>query len=173
MLSVSACPDDWKRIAKLGGLHTTRLTGADASPMRFVDMLSIDDGTSRHLMHCAFVSGLVRQMRQWKAWHSDEEGNLLFSWHNTRDEAETESGIPDDMPPTCHTVLIAAPELAYAFAGQETLSPALTLDAVVCITAEPDSSLDGLYWDETLDVSALSAPRGGIFQSRLPRLIQD
>lgn len=183
-LSVSLCPEGWVGIASLGGspLHELSRDGA-----LFLDVLGMDDATRNGLASWAEERGLARREARWLAWRWDDEDER---WRgmvcHTREEAlgELEDDLDGDDPdeerlrvaeedggPPGGSLLSEEPALvlteegdrrAHGFgrSGDATDMVAMFFAEDVLRAELPD--LVGVWWRETYDPVALSAPRGAI-----------
>ena len=173
-VSVSDHPAEWARIARLSG-ETWKLT--PASPRAngsFLDVLRIPKAAAIRLTAAAVAEGLLVNATYWKAWSEDNEsGEQRFTLHaSQREAAEEAEHLESERPPEAVRVWVATPQLlalwAQRFSGS--LGPELAEEVAWQVILERDRpDLDGFWWDETLDPAGLSAPRGMIFYSRVPR----
>jgi len=174
LLSVSEYPRAWMKIAQLGGRPTFMLVRKDGREGIFVDRLAITASAERKILA---GSGLVTKAKVYilRTETSDESGDDVVSEmvFASREEAEAEAN-PDELEDGYARIFeragwAATPELnrrweevfssplRTSFAGEFALMEAI----------EALGLYDGMWWNEVLDPWALSAPRGGIFQSRL------
>jgi len=116
----------------------------------------------------AVAAGLAHRVQMWQAWSTDEEGDERFSLHDTLDEAELESV---DRPPSPISQIQVAPEVALMWCGDKSVSPFQSLAALTSL-AFGDSDVDGIWWHDLFLPWDYSAPRGGIFQGKIPGVSQ-
>lgn len=177
-LSVSLHPRAWTQIAKLGGRETFALERS-SSPGAFIDYLSIesDPVTLDAVRKTAAKAGYAREVQAWRAWMTDEDGDWRYMILETEAEAIAEAtscgdGLEDLEAPRGHKPVEAV--------AHHRATPALlqrigfNLDgldatpyALMVIADDIWPEVDGMWWLEDFNPSALSAPRGGIFPSRL------
>jgi len=167
-LSVSRCPDAWRRIARLGNAPEHRLLKGDGM---FLDILTLkkvprllDD-----VLDWGGRNGWCRTASIWRAHVEDAEtGDTLLLDSPGFQEALTDADGDRDA--------VSRVEVPVATGRLNELFPALSAcddatDAVILAWAmhNPDVAdrLDGVWWAERYDPDALSAPRGGIFPDRL------
>lgn len=179
-LSVSHAPHAWKRIARLGGvpMHLLDRTGGC-----FIDALEVQrqPAWNEVLADWAMAQGLAKRTTRWRAWVCDTEiDDWTYTTHTTEtaaaeevldQEGDTNAPGPDGRPSVEKVIdLIATPALALRLGLTKKTSIHHVPDAVLMVWADENlPEVDGLWWTETYDPSRLSAPRGGIFPSRLNR----
>ena len=168
MLSVSVTPSAWCHIARIGGDRTeiSRMGGE----LVFLDFHKMGKPLRNKIITDALNSDMAKHVQEWQAWGGDEEGNERFSIHETREQAEYETD-EDCKAPTPISSIKVSSDVARAWCGQETLHTFQSL-AALSFLAFKDTKLDGIWWHDTFDPWSLSAPRGGVFQDRIPSLQQ-
>lgn len=170
-LSVSHCPASWTRIARLGGQPCHLLRKADGTPAAFLDMISAAQHPEIVQEATAWASalGLCESKSQWKAWSTDEEGALRYALCDSLEDAQLEMSehAEDDLPePEAVTTLVCTEAMA-TYLGCR-LHKGAGLDLIIAAWADQAlPALDGVWWHEELAPNQYSAPRGGIFPSRL------
>jgi hypothetical protein len=174
-LSVSACPESWREIARLGCAPTWRLSNPGG---RFVDVHKTleQPGAREALKAWGMQSGLAEERTLWRAWLCDAEtdrwGFVLREDYESAcfevcDPLElTDAGVPVVQ---AQAVTVGTEKLR----GQVSvdLSKDDCIDFLLMAWAQSHLDADGLWWDEEHNVPALSAPRGGLFPSRLDRWV--
>lgn len=178
-LSVSRHPEEWTRIAKLGGSSTWEVARRDGSPTTMVDAHEVP---SVPLMEAAHALGWVEPVVVWTATLEDEDGDAITFDCATREEAidEVAEGLdldPDD--PDDLAEIEGRVERADAWTPATDIMPSLTdgkgmsaheLVLVHALTVRPAlSDVDGVWWEDTFDPDALSAPRGTVLADRVGR----
>lgn len=188
-LSVSDCPEAWQRIARLGGEITYKL---EREGGRFLDMLYVSIPVRKELFQWAVEKGYLTKNDIWVYHFYDEEFDGFYEmelpsledaqaeadWEEL-DEAEQaivmkrlknrENEAEEYASTIFNATRFSATEMlleAEGWTGSCTSSQAE--DFAIMRYAEEVLLLDGVYWDEELDVARLSAPRAVIFQSQLP-----
>lgn len=173
-LSVSTCPDAWRRIARLGGQPLWALERQGAL---FLDMIQLreDHSLLDMITDWGVENGLAERKQLFQAWLYDDEldswvYSLHRSWEEAADECDDDLSLgPEGAAITTVEVVTGTPALA-AMTCCRDLSCSDAIDYVVMTWAEAHvPELDGVWWTEQYEPAALSAPRGGIFPSRLER----
>ncbi len=164
LLSVSACPEAWQKIARLGGstLNETRRAAT------LLDMQTILNGATddarilrESIIKLSLDRGLLQIATVYSVSYYDDEWATEFTMNSLSEdlavlEAESTGGE------------MSASE---SFIGTEELlakhglknSPTMGLELAIIEWAKSQKALDGVYWDENYDPLHLSAPRGGLF----------
>jgi hypothetical protein len=157
-LSVSAHPEAWKRIARLGGGSTYALTKENP---RFFD--AYDQGLKKEAVDWCLANGFLEKRTYWQAM-SRGGGVNTFSLHDTREEAEKEADSPDFV---CEHegFAVVGPMLGY-FRKEQKPSRSLVEEYAIIWFAEA-AGFDGVWWSDSLSPNNYSAPRGVIFQHML------
>ncbi|MBK1666621.1 hypothetical protein CKO28_01005 [Rhodovibrio sodomensis] len=165
-LSVSLCPETWRQIARLGDAPVWRLDKPDA---RFLDLTLLRTGERAALVDLAVRHALIIRARVFRVWDTDEAGYPAYMEFADRAEADAEASDDPDDPKTIteEDGLVATANLAKRVGIAGDAPSDMTFDFSVMALAE-DWGLDGVTWQEALDPFGLSAPRGAIFQSRVP-----
>lgn len=174
-LSVSHTPHAWRQIAKLGGLPVMRLLNHEGV---FVDLLALmrDEALRGEIEAWGLREGLAYRATKWRSWSfDDEDESWRYSLHDDQASAEAElydedARGPDDGPAVdsveilCGTVALADRVMV------NRLDRSDAFEYVAMVWAEdylPEA--DGVWWREDYAPESYSAPRGGIFPSRLER----
>jgi hypothetical protein len=169
LLSVSVHPDVWRRIARLGGGAWTKLSFP--YPLRFVDLPESLETNRDEILAAGFAGDLITEATFWKSFHTDEEGEEGHFLHATKEEADAEDGVRD---PERAQVFLSTETLSCFWCGSpKKISPFFTLSALVAFLVKDDPAIHGVWWNDFFDPCSLSAPRGGIFQDRIPLLTQE
>jgi hypothetical protein len=169
-LSVSLHPEDWTRIARIGGSPTWEMNRPSSS---WIDALSIEKDLKDEIIDWGLGEGLVQKTVFWRAWSSDEEGEPRFIRFNKQSDAIYESD-PEDEDPDVYVdsedghllsenamgALKRWPEASDAFDGL------LILFAERVLSPQNDDVV-GIWWDETYDPDALSCPRGALLPAKI------
>ena len=165
-LSVSLHPDEWREIARgfVGG-STWQLEKKGAS---FVDAHALADSDRDLILEwaCAQELCLAADVFELRLY-DDELDATTTQTFATRREAEDEN--VDEIPDAIVMVpgFASTPRLdSMARQSRPALGAAHVLDLVLPILAE-QLGLDGVWWDDDLDVARLSAPRGMITTAKL------
>lgn len=163
-LSVSECPEDWCDIVRLGGYPTWQLTRPGAA---FLDYHELTQAQRAALVAWGIQKGYaeMREMFQLSYYDSEDE-NTRFQLLETRDEAELEGAEMEDA--VIAPVTVPFPTDAMIARLKFNASPIEVLDFLATFYIEDETTLDGVWWHDTYDPAALSAPRGVILLRALP-----
>lgn len=166
-LSVSVCPDEWEQIARLGGRGRWRLDG----PFAMIDALALTDDDREAVARWAQHEQLLVPATVWHA-HLGEDAELgdeIVLVFDTEADARSEAegwGVDD---------VDAAVEPVAGWKATEALArvvgrsdPTDAFEHALLVWAEA-AGYDGVWFEERLDVAALSAPRGGLFAAAKDR----
>jgi len=166
-LSVSEHPEEWQEIARLGGT-TYILAKENSRPGLFVDMLRL--GARRAVLEAeAVADGLLVSAERWKCtWWDSEYEEERYSVYSTPEDARAECEESDGNVEQI-TLLVATKRLNAEWKSHFTgkLDDIMASDVALLLLLEGSGAYDGAWWNERMDVEALSAPRGVIFQSKL------
>jgi len=161
-LSVSTEPSAWEKIAQLGGLpwwELTKPTGQFLNALKISTLLQeqIQEwGVEQHYLE---ISPLYRV-----TWWDDEWGTDFSQLFLSPVEAALEAKYYDTEVQE-ELGFISTPLLEVRTGVKCSLSE--VGDHLLTIWAEEETDLDGIWWNEKLDVSFLSAPRGVILPTKL------
>lgn len=165
LFSMSACPDAWQTIAKLGGnpLHKT------GRPVVMLDMREVLYGDSKAAkavrslaLKQAEARGYIEKRTVYEVcWDDDELDTRCSMLLRTMEEAEEEVR---DEPPAPKEYICTTPllNMIHGWPEHELRDG---LEFAVVEWARGISVLDGVYWDEELDPSRYTAPRAGMFST--------
>lgn len=180
-LSVSRCPHAWTLIACLGGKPWHQLTHPTGT---FVDMhaLYLDKPLSAHIAEWGVANGYAQRTEAYRSWFFDDDTQeWRFFLFSTADDAFREAdamGTADSAadlegPNGRGTAVepvelwIATPKLSDRM-GFTLRATEDAFDFIVLAWAEDTQpEVQGLWWADQYAPASLSAPRGGIFPSRL------
>jgi len=171
-LSVSECPDVWQRIMRSPQINPKRYTlnRADQSPLKLVcvhTLLEVD-GCEPMAQYLIDQKLAVRSTLFQASYEDDEIGGTLTSLH-TEYASALETAMEDEEQVTEVEALLPT-EALIARLGF-TPDPIQMDDVALAIYFEDrEPEVDGLWWEDDLDPLSYSAPRGGLFQSRLERI---
>lgn len=187
-LSVSTEPDAWERIAKLGGSPLWEL---EREGNRFLDVHAMDDSLRQEIADWNERRGNVTWADAWEWTRYDEELDTQISGlSESLEDAALEAGFDDfaEEVAACEAEGREPPELSAEVAERVTQKrvlvptealcerlkvsgaskPSVLIDDWMAIAyAEDVLMLDGVWWEDRLDLNDLSAPRGVIFPDRL------
>ena len=165
-LSVSTHPDAWKKIAR--GHVTGDTYSATKEGNRFLDAHSLTKEHNAEITQWAIKNGYLEQQETVTVcYYDDEMEDDLCSTFNSMADAEDEY---DDelqyMDVTVDKGGIVPTEKLKKETRQTRMSATGVLEFVLPIFAE-QQGLDGVWWQDTLDVQRYSAPRGVIVPSKI------
>lgn len=168
LLSASPCPEAWIEICKLGGNPVFETP----SSVTLLD-ITFDQSISRHkkafekkMIEYGLENDLIEYKTLYKAtFYDDELDTEFYSLHDTREEAEEE--FFEDYPVEEIKEICASDKLK-ALHSQRGIVKGLDF---VMIEWAKDKGYDGVYWREELDPASLSAPRAGLFDHAVKRMI--
>lgn len=162
-LSVSRDPEEWERIAKLGGLPWWELR-RDGNV--FLDAHRISKVLRSEIERWAIRSDYAVRERVWQViyYDSELEAELAFLCTSRSAALEEQEALGDlDARIEPHTTLKGTPR----FCEQTGLPVDLgQFDQLLVLWVEQETDLDGVWWED--DYGYLSAPRGVIVPSKLP-----
>ena len=172
-VSVSACPESWREIARLGDAPVWLLRRPEGSLGLFLDVHAAQGSpVGDCLDEAAIAAGLLRRSRLYQVTTTDEEGDEWVSQYRSRREAR--DNLDEDISPKDIEVidgLVPTKALVKAIGWESPLLNARVHAWRVLIDRyQPD--LDGLWWGDVFDPDGLSAPRAVILPSRLDRWVR-
>lgn len=162
-LSVSLHPEEWRRIAR--GHVAGDLWRCVRPGNRFLDFHKLTKAHRHMLADWAVQNGLAVRGSIWRVTFHDEDGEPYFIDFQTREEAEREAWDEDETPIT----EVTGGLLPTARFHERTMTHEDTVDLGLLVTlyVEDATDLDGVWWNDILDVGRLSAPRGVIVPGRI------
>jgi hypothetical protein len=167
-LSVSLHPDEWRKIARLGSRDLYLLSNSGGL---FVDGNKLDSREKSDIISWGLESGYIDQKETYKVcWYDDELEDDVCMEFPTYDEAKEEAGDEEDgktIEVNKSGVLPTSNLISSSMQGR--IEPSQTFDLLLTIFVESMTNFDGIWWDDYLDVSKYSAPRGVIFNSKINR----
>jgi hypothetical protein len=162
-LSVSVNPDEWRHIARgrVGG-SLWELTKAGNA---FIDAHRISKKQRRMVGDWAVQNGFADYETVYRvSYYDDELEDEVYEEFTDREQAEIEAEEKDSEVQEIKGELVATDALR-----KRTMSRAdqvLTFDLILSVYAE-EHGYDGVWWNDMLDVSRYSAPRGVIAPSKV------
>jgi hypothetical protein len=163
LFSMSACPNAWRKICKFGGKPLHQST----KPVYLVDAHAI------YTSNAHYAKRMRNEIEQWgiskeylsletvyivEILDEDDETTLQF-FYLSREEAEAETDNPYDID--VRTLLIATEsfKVMHCFSSKDVISS----EYVLIDWAKSMTRADGIYWRDTYNPNAYSAPRAGLF----------
>lgn len=166
-LSVSLHPEEWRRIAR--GHVSGDLWRCVRPGNRFLDFHKLTKAQRRMIEDWGVAHGFATRASIWRFTYYDDEDEVeRYMEFPTREQAEYEAdGWGDEDGESITEVpggLLPTPLF-----HQRTRTGGDTVDLGLLATlhVEDATDLDGVWWNDILDVGRLSAPRGVIVPSRL------
>jgi hypothetical protein len=187
LLSISNCPNAWRQIAHLDGDRTFALaTGGKL----LLDLHGLDDTAMSLIASWSESVGLAERTEVFRGWEWDaDDGGWRFSEYGTREEAESElrffldladgDPLPTKKLPKGKTSLVEPVDVISLTrhgqdrSGWEAAGDASDIVAAFYaedVLANLDDRVIGVWWNERYAPQSLSAPRGGLFASALPKI---
>lgn len=164
-LSVSRHPDAWQSIAHIGGPQW--VISASGRDLRMLDVLALTPDQTEQISKWGQSQGLIQPATHYLVDYDDgETGETYQMVFASRAEALAEA---DGDLHLVHEKAAwnALPGLERWAGGRAYATQAWEY---LLVAYADRAGWDGLWWDENLDVPALSAPRGGVCPSALQRL---
>jgi hypothetical protein len=167
LFSMSACPEAWQRISKLGGKQLHLKT--DTSTL--LDLYSILEAKTptakalnQEISDWGVAQGLLEARTLYRlTWHDDELDMLQCSDYNTREAAEDEKGEDDEKTVSEFSTLVGTPELLarHGFRKHDIIK--LKFAVIEWAKERFAGVLAGVYWNDSYDPYNGSAPCAGLF----------
>ena len=170
-LSVSLCPAAWQAIARLGGMPCWELTRRDGQAGNFLDVTKLSPELAEKIQQVGIGQGWLCRTTLYKtSWYDEEDGQQRYSFHREKARALDEMDANEDGAVALESVecVIGTDALAQHHNLDLVYTvPRLALEMVLSVWAQEYRLVDGLWWEEELNVALLSAPRGCISPSQL------
>lgn len=174
-LSVSQHPESWRRIARLGDSDTFRVHKENG---QFLDAHALTDEQWKIIKTWGVEAGYLKEEEVFTYIFRDEEGEECAMELYSRSEWELESGWDEEdeeeqksLEKNClriERLLTATDALKDAECWVSKKCPSFISEDLILIRyADEVLEIDGVYWEDNLKESSLSAPRAGIVRSRL------
>jgi hypothetical protein len=160
-LSVTTVPDAWRRITPLPGWKYS-LAKAEA---KFLDMHKMKKAHKDEIKSWGVNNGYIAYEDVYRvSWYDDEMEMTLCSDYRSREKADEEA---DGEKPVRKRKDIVSTEKMNQRVMYREATASLALDLLATIYSEDVLGFDGVWWQDKLDVSRYSAPRGTIFADKL------
>ncbi len=162
-LSVSLHPEEWGRIAKVAGtLYSLYKPGGE-----FLDIHELTDEQKRVVRRYGIEKGYAKEGTVYRVNFDDEYGDGNYMLFDNPEEAQEEADMYETEVVEVESALASSELTARMFQGDAT-DPSQVDHFLAVVYAEDVLDLDGVWWEDVLDEMALSAPRGTIFNGKLP-----
>ena len=167
-LSVSECPDAWRSIARLGGGALWRLTRPGNA---FLDYHSLEASGRQVIEDWGLAEGWVRQKQVWVGqYYDDEAEDTRFIYEDTRKqlivELECYADLDADETRIQKRTIPATKARLNQYHGFK-VDDVSVPDLLAVAYADHVLKLDGVFWNDNMDVLGLSAPRAVILPQRV------
>jgi hypothetical protein len=158
-LSVSLHPKEWMQIAKIGGF----IWVCKRKGNKFIDFIKLSKQHKNTIAEWAIENGFAIRTKAWRVefYDSETDEQRYFTFADEA-KAKIEADDLDTTPKLIKGALTMTPKLSQRMNGGGSVD-----DLIVVAYAEDVLKIDGVWWNERLDVSALSAPRGVIVPSMI------
>lgn len=171
-LSVSRHPESWVAIARLGGLPWWKLEKFGAQTGQFLDAHALKKGHHQQVDDWALSQGLLQPLEIHElTWYDDELGTTLCAKYLDKEKALLELDCAIDEGSQSHALtsssgLVQTEKLTDRIGFEFDVSLARSM--ALTLFVEDKLELDGVWWNDLLSPSHLSAPRGVINRKKLP-----
>jgi hypothetical protein len=163
-LSVSEVPEAWRTIARLGAQPVWQLTKAGN---KFLNVSKSSKKLRSLINHWALQAGFAATAVGCQT-EMEGEYDTCFALSINEEEAISTWGEANEDGVLSHrSVPILVATQALIDYVRQPLELLLVPDMLLLAYADQVLGLDGVFWNETLDVYALSAPRAGIYPQKL------
>lgn len=161
-LTVTTHPEEWSAISEM---ITGALWEASKPNNRFLNMYKLSKKHKQSIIDWGVENGYVKTKAIYRVEYYDGDLDMeVYQEYDSREEAEEEND-PKDIE-EIRSGLVATSRLTnrtnYPGAG-----PTIAFDLLTTVFVEDATQLDGVWWEDRLDVSVYSAPRGVIVPSRV------
>ena len=177
-LSVSICPEAWSKIARICSDTLWKLEKKD---IKLLNYYSLTEADFKIISEIGVKNGFLTKIISYKHTYYDDEFEAEYSsLYENFSEALVEAYLEDECESYEEYLNIKDEGCGYiekiiAYSPTEKLKKASFIEVNLSnadlmhflLYLEHNTDLDGVYWDEILDASRLSAPRGVIFNSKL------
>lgn len=167
-LSFSLHPEEWEQIARLGGSPWWE---TDLSSRRLLDGHALVEQWQDALAAWGEAHGWLAKTVMYRVeWFDDEMEETMSMLVASQEEATAELEELEEQGGALTVVdpcWVATAKLDEAMGRQPSKQPqgdAQILQDVATVWAQ-EQGLDGVWWDDVLDVDRYSAPRGVVFQN--------
>lgn len=166
-LSVSRHPEEWQEIAR-GFVHGDTWSGkrSDGTKGRFADYHRITKATLADVERWAVEAGLATPTEIHCFSYEDDELECTRSFaFATEEERDQEAEEHEDAEFFTEPGIAATDALREI--SRHDCGPGFATEMALLAYIDRETDLDGCWWNDVLDVDALSAPRGVITPSRI------
>lgn len=159
-LSVSLCPHEWRRITSLKG----DLYALKKENNMFLNFHKLKQKQKEIIIQYGINEEYIEPCKIYRVYFCDENSDDVYFSFDNYDKAkrEAEAEDPDDYENSIKAVNGYKANDKMKERVLNKCEPNLVLDLLSTIYTEDVLKLDGVYWDDDLDVYNYSAPRGVI-----------
>jgi hypothetical protein len=162
-LSVSVNPKEWRKIAQLGDKDLYILTNPNGV---FVDGNKLNKQQKNNVIGWGVENGYIIQEETYRVYYYDDElEQKVYMEFSTYKEAERQAADVNDIK--IYKAGIKPTEKLKIETKQNKIDISQAFDLLLTLYVENETNYDGIWWNDKLDVSKYSAPRGVIFNSKL------
>lgn len=164
-LSFSFNPYAWQRIAR--GMVSGKIWKLTKPGNQFLDFHKLTKSQTKQIVAWGFEQGYIVPFTTYrvKYFDPDTERNTYTDFE-TREEAEEENEYLEGEVVESKDSFVSTAKLS-RYCNFNNLTAINCTDYVAIAYAEFVLAIDGVWWNEVLDVVQLSAPRGVIFPARV------
>lgn len=164
-LSVSKHPEAWKQIAKLGGFQTFTLEKKDGT---FLDAHALKEHERENIIQWGKDKGYISMAPIYTVtYYDDEMRSDVQSMYFDEKEALLEAEGIEGAEPVKAEGLKASPSLHLKTHSVREITSFLVFDKLLPVYVEEGLNIDGVWWEDDLDPSRYSAPRGVISKEKV------
>jgi hypothetical protein len=164
-LSVSTHPDAWREIGR--GAVVGDTYKATKPNNTFLSAYKLNKSAKAEIAKWAEEHDLLMPIETVRvSWFDDELDNTMYQEFSSMEEAMEEYGDLDGYEVTTNRSGYTPTNKLKQLSKNPNLAPTGVLDYVLPLYAEAEG-YDGVWWQDSLDVSRYSAPRGVIVPSKI------
>lgn len=167
-LSVSLHPDAWRKIARLGGFPLHTLQKENNQFLDYYESLE-DKSFEERILSWGLEKGYIAPATIYHVEYWDDELECVVrgSYTNKKVAEDEYEPYEEDEEAKLYSTdgYISLSPLQER--TRASVSPSFVLPLLTTVFVEDETELDGVWWEEKLDVYAYSAPRGVIIPKRV------
>lgn len=167
-LSVSLHPEEWRRIARLGGAPIHKLTKENNQFLDYYESMK-EQGFEQKVIEWGVENGYIESATVYCVENYDEEfDRVVMGSYMDQKAAEDEYEAYEECDLTkmyARDWYVTLPKLDKRILAYG--KSVLNISLLMTVYVEDQTDLDGIWWEEELDVFSYSAPRGVIVPSKI------
>lgn len=163
-LSVSTVPKAWREIVRLGDSPTRVLYNPTG---KFLDFYSLTALEKKEIMQWGYNKKLIEPTTIYYIRYYDDEDETEYEMVFTDKEDGEENAEAYEVPLLERTGIMGTLSLSKVSDSNTISKDNHALEQLIIYYFETHAEYDGVWWNEKLDVSSLSAPRAVIFNNKL------